>query len=344
MPNKIVVAGVTSLYMSMGVEQFPVQLAHRARPTWMRCGVTGAAGHIAQILQRLGDDVQLCTIAGRDAAGRAIRADLQDRGLLGRGVVEGPASSLGVVLVAPDGSRTGYPYLAAVNTAEFPAEVFCEYAQGADLAVMTNARFVQPLIEHATKFDLPIAVDVHLISDVDDEYNRPWLEAADIVFCSHERLPCPPEEWVARIFKRYPGCEMAGIGLGPDGCLLGLRDGTLIAAPAIVSRGVVNTSGAGDALFASFLHGWLATGNPVGALESAAMYAGWKIGDSFPGASLLTESDLAKLKTAHPVRATMSRWDTESRSDPGRAVTPAQSRQAASDGFGSGRRPARQAG
>jgi hypothetical protein len=27
---------------------------------------------------------------------------------------------------------------------------------------------------------------------------------ADILFCSHERLPCRPEQWVARVFARYP--------------------------------------------------------------------------------------------------------------------------------------------
>src|SRR6266566_3222939 len=144
--------------MSVGVDEFPVQYALKARPSWMRCGVTGAAGHIAQILQALGDDVQLCTITGQDVAGRAIREDLRDRGLLAPSVIEGPESSLGVVLVARDGSRTGYPYLAAVNTAEYPAEVFCDYALGADLAVLTNARFVQPLIQHAARLDVPIAV------------------------------------------------------------------------------------------------------------------------------------------------------------------------------------------
>jgi sugar/nucleoside kinase (ribokinase family) len=308
MANKIVVAGVTSLYLSVGVEEFPLDYLPAATPAWMRAGVTGSAGHIAQILSTLGDEVRLCTLAGTDPAGLAIRADLHARGLCGPGVVDGGASSLGVVLVAADGRRMGFPYLAAVNAVGYPAETFCRQASGADLAVLTNARFVRPLIRHAREMDVPVAVDAHLISDIDDGYNKPWLEVADIVFCSHERLPCPPADWVARVFARYPGCCIVGVGSGPDGCLLGLRDGTLVRADALAPRGVVNTAGAGDALFASFLHCWLATGNPVAALEAAVLHAGWKIGDTFPGASSLTEAELAALRDVHHVRTSVGRW------------------------------------
>jgi sugar/nucleoside kinase (ribokinase family) len=309
MASKIVVAGVTSLYMSVGIDDFPLDYAPAAAPAWMRSGVTGSAGHIAQILRTLGDEVKLCTLAGSDPPGLAIRADLRARGLFGPGVIDNGASSMGVVLVAADGRRLGFPYLAAVNAVGYPAEMFRSQAEGADLAVLTNARFVRPLIQHATQLDVPVAVDAHVISDVDDAYNRPWLEVADIIFCSHERLPCTPQEWVAQVFARYPGCSVVGVGRGPDGCLLGLRDGTIVQAEALAPRGVVSTAGAGDALFASFLHAWLATGNPVGALEAAVLHAGWKIGDTLPSASSLTAPELADLRQTHPVRTSVT-WQT----------------------------------
>ena len=55
-------------------------------------------------------------------------------GLPEDGVVDG-ASSMGVVLVGPDGRRMGFPYLAAVNAVEYPADVFRHHAAGAELAV-----------------------------------------------------------------------------------------------------------------------------------------------------------------------------------------------------------------
>ncbi len=323
---KIVVVGVTSLYMSVGVEEFPLSYAPVRTPVWMRADVAGSAGHIAKVLRALGNEVRLCTLAGTDPIGLAIRADLRHQGLLGQGVVDGGACSLGVVLVAPDGRRMGLPYLAAVSAIEYPVEVFRRQAEGADLAVLTNAKFVRPLIQHAGQLGVPVAVDAHLISDIDDEYNRPWLEVADVVFSSHERLSCAPADWVAHVFARYPGCLIAGVGRGPDGCLLGLRDGTLVQAAAIAPRGVVSTAGAGDALFASFLHGWIATGNPVRALEGAVLHAGWKVGDTFPGAASLTEAELTALQELHQVRASVSRWASRPavRSRPRRAGSAAR--------------------
>ena len=200
---KIVVVGVASLYISAGVGDFPLAYEPGAMPEWMRAGVVGSAAHIAKVLSALGDEVRLCTLAGTDPAGLAIRAELKESGLLGPGVVDAGASSLGVVLVAPDGSRMGYPYLAAVNAVGYPAETFHRLAEGADLAVLTNARFARPLIGWAEHASVRIAVDVHLVSDPCDTDNRPWMEAADIVFCSHERLRCAPEEWMAQVFGRY---------------------------------------------------------------------------------------------------------------------------------------------
>jgi sugar/nucleoside kinase (ribokinase family) len=111
------------------------------------------------------------------------------------------------------------------------------------------------------------------------------------------------------VFARYPGCEVVGIGKGADGAVLGLRDGTLIRAAAVAPRGVVSTSGAGDALFASFLHGWLATGNPVHALSAAVLHAGWKVGSPLPGESSLTGAELARLGEECQVRTQVGRWD-----------------------------------
>ncbi|MQA95367.1 MAG: carbohydrate kinase family protein [Streptosporangiales bacterium] len=308
MAKKIVVAGVTSLYVAVGVGGFPLRYRPTSRPAWLASGVTGAGGHIAKVLRRLGDDVRLCTVVGRDPAGAAIRADLDAAGLLGPAVVEGPASTMGLVLVTPEGRRMGYPHLRPLDRATYPRGLFRRQARGADLLVLTNTRFVRDLLPEVRDLGVPIAVDVHLVSDLEDPYNLPWLEAATVVFCSHEKLPCPPAAWVARVFQRYPRCRLVGVGRGTRGLLLGVRDGRLIRVNAIAPRGVINTSGAGDALFAAFLHGWLATGDPVSAAEDAVLIAGWKIGDVFPGSGSLSDHELSALRATHGVRSSLTRW------------------------------------
>src|ERR1700728_3430540 len=129
---RVVVVGVASLYMSAGIGEFPVEYTPGSAPDWMRAGVTGSAAHIAKVLSRLGEDVRLCTLIGTDPAGLAIRADLRSNGLSGDGVIDGGATSLGIVLVAADGNRMGFPYLAAVNAVGYPIETFHRLAEGAD--------------------------------------------------------------------------------------------------------------------------------------------------------------------------------------------------------------------
>jgi sugar/nucleoside kinase (ribokinase family) len=307
--GRIVVAGVASLAVHLAVERFPVGYTPVGQPRWLSSGAGGAGAQIAAILRALGDDVRLCTVVGRDPAGQLVWQELQAGGLAGPGVVEGPATSQTVVLVAPDGRRIVYPYLAMVNTVEYPASRFAEALRDADLAVLTNTEFVRSLLAPAALRGVPIAVDVNVIADLDDGFYQPWLDVADIVFCSHEKLPCPAPQWISRIMARYPGVAMAAVGCGAAGTRLGLRDGRLVSAAAVAPLGVRNTSSAGDSLFAAFLHGWLATGNPVEALRGAVVLAGWRIGHRNPTAVLLSGPELAGLRSRYPVRVTVSRWD-----------------------------------
>ncbi|MBS2965667.1 carbohydrate kinase family protein [Actinocrinis puniceicyclus] len=307
--SRVVVVGVSSLYITVPVERFPVPYEPTCRPAWTHVGVGGVGAHVARVLRALDEEVDLCTVVGDDSAGAAIRRELCRHGLDGPGVVTGPGSSLGVVLVDESGRRAGRPCLAAVDAVTYPAPTFADTVAGADLAVVTNTVFARELLPIAARLRVPVAVDVHLIGDLEDPYDRPWLQVADVLFCSHEALPCPPAEWIRRVFSRYPGCSIVAVGCGPRGCVVGTRDGALLRAAAVAPRGVVNTTGAGDALFASFLHGWLAGGNPVQALAQAVVYAGWKIGDRSPVEAQLSSAELGGLLTRHRVRITAGRWD-----------------------------------
>jgi sugar/nucleoside kinase (ribokinase family) len=306
--NKIVVAGVASLAVQLAVEEFPVRYAPVCCPVWLESGAGGAGAQIAAILNQLGDEVNLCTVVGRDAAGRLVRDELRACGLDGPGVIEGTGSSQTVALVAPDGRRIVYPHLAVVNTVEYPETRFVQAARGADLAVLTNTDFVRKLLPPAVLLGVPIAVDVNVIADINERYYQPWLDVADIIFCSHELLPCPAPEWVSRVLTKYPGAAMAAVGCGPEGSVLGLRDGRLVTVGAVAPLGVRNTSSAGDSLFAAFLHGWLATGFPVEALSDAVVFAGWRIGHRCPSSVLLSEPELAQLRLRHPVRVSLGWW------------------------------------
>ena len=94
---------------------------------------------------------------------------------------------------------------------------------------------------------------------------------------SHERLPASPEEWAAAVQARF-GAAIVVIGLGADGALLAVKGEAPQRVPAVFTRPMVNTIGAGDALFSAFLHVYAQTGNPHLAIRKAVVFASYKIG------------------------------------------------------------------
>jgi hypothetical protein len=162
----------------------------------------------------------------------------------------------------------------------------------AELAVITNIGFARPVLAVAAEHAVPVAADVQAVDALDDAYNADWMRAATVLFCSHERLPCSPEDWITGVWDRY-GCELL-VDWSPGGAVLGVRDGREVhRVPAAAPRGVVNTVGAGDALAAAFLYVLTRTGDPHLALEQAVLFAGNRVGATAGEDGWLTGHELA---------------------------------------------------
>ena len=90
------------------------------------------------------------------------------------------------------------------------------------------------------------------------------------------------------------------IGLGKQGALLNLRGETENHFyPAQNTRPVINTIGAGDALFSAFLHNYLKNNNPHLALKKAILFASYKIGTRSAAEGFLTHEKLEQLYRNH---------------------------------------------
>jgi len=83
------------------------------------------------------------------------------------------------------------------------------------------------------------------------------------------------------------------IGLGAQGALLGIRSQRqMVRFPAVYTRPIVSTIGAGDALFSAFLHSYLHNENPELALQKAIVFASYKIGETSAAEGFLNASSL----------------------------------------------------
>ena len=189
--------------------------------------------------------------------------------------------------------------LRGLPQAVYPPGAFAEALHGADWAVITNIGFARPLLAVAQDAGVPIAADVQAIDDLDDDYNRDWMGVAQVLFCSHERLPVRPRAWASMVQERY-WTPVVVVGGGAGGALLGVRDGGEIRHVPVTPRGVTSTTGAGDALAAAFMHIDGATGDPHTAIEQAVMFAGYAVGAEHGGDAFLTGPQLAAMAQAAP--------------------------------------------
>ena len=296
--SHILVCGLINLETTVRVDGFPIAYSPVRYPFFgVQSAVSGVGWNVASALTRLGDEVRFASLIGHDQVGELVLRTLTETGISATHVlrqVEKTAQS--VILYDEAGRRQINVDLKDLQQSVYPDDAFDQAIEGCRLAVLCNINFSRPFLGKVRRRGIPIATDVHAIHSLDDPYNRDFMEHAGILFQSHESLPCSPEEWATAVMDRFD-TDIVVVGLGKEGALLGVRQDRFLARfPAQATRPVVNTIGAGDALFSSFLHFWMRDGDPARALRRAILFASWKIGE--PGAAMgfLSEAGLLGLE------------------------------------------------
>ena len=169
----------------------------------------------------------------------------------------------------------------------------------ADAVAACNINFSRPLLEMAKSKNKLIATDVHVLSNIDDDYNKQFMEYADILFLSDENIPYSKHDFIRNLGARYHNSVII-LGMGASGALLHLpHQNILVEKPAFRIDNVVNTVGAGDALFSAYLHYHLKGYSPEDALDRAQLFAALKIRAKGAAEGFVTEDEIEeKLKSA----------------------------------------------
>lgn len=298
---KFLVSGLINLETTLQVESFPIHYAPVRYPFHgVASTVSGVGYNIARALHTLGDQVSLLSLIGDDPPGALARQALAQDGIPDAGVLTCPsATAQSVILYEPGGRRQIHVDLKDLQEQVYPAEGYLNSLAGCELAILCNINFSRPMLSVARRAGLPVATDVHTISDLDDPYNRDFMAAANILFMSDEHLPCSPEDWARQVLERYPA-EIVVIGLGAQGALLAVRRDNFVGRfPAYHIRPVVNSIGAGDALFACFVHSYVAFSDPYRALKCAQLFAAYKIGVAGAAQGFLEAPALQALYNQH---------------------------------------------
>jgi ribokinase len=299
---RILVSGLINIETTLQVDSFPLAYTPVRYPFFgVASAVSGVGYNVAKALTVLGHDVPFVSIVGQDIAARQARAALADISLPDRYVLDRMRhTAQSVILYDRDGRRQIHVDVKDIQEQAYPDEVFEQAMVGCDAFALCNINFSRRFLGRAKQTGKPIATDVHALSRLDDEYNRDFMEAANILFMSDDLLPSPPEAWAGEVLNRF-GPEVLVIGLGAQGALLCVRrDNFMERVPAVHTRPIVNTIGAGDALFSAFVHGYVTSGDPYSAIRQAVVFASYTIGAASAADGFLDRRGLEQLAGGRP--------------------------------------------
>ncbi len=292
--SRVLVSGLINLETTLRVDAFPVDYCPVRYPFWgIATTISGVGYNVAKALTTLGDEVRLVSLVGQgDPQTMLVREALARDGIGQEFVLaEAAQTAQSVILYDGEGRRQIHVDLKDLQERVYPEARFAAALEGVDLAVLCNINFSRPFLQRVRQQGIRVATDVHTLYDLEDVYNRDFMAAADILFMSDEQLPEAPEPWARRVLDRY-GPSVVVIGMGAQGALLATHDGTVRHFPAVTTRPVVNTIGAGDALFSAFVHFYAQGCTPQAALERAVVFASYKIGAQGAAEGFLDEAAL----------------------------------------------------
>lgn len=295
--SKIFVSGLVNMETTLQVDGFPVEYTTGRFPFFgVKSRISGVGYNVTKALTTLGDEVNIVSLIGKDVIGNMIEEVFKKDGINSKFLLKNiEETAQSVILYDNTGRRQLNTDLKDIQEKNIPEETFEEAIKECDTTILCNINFSRKYLKRAKTMGKIVASDVHTIAKLEDEYNSDFMAAADILFMSHENLTCTPEEWAKKVMNKY-GNEIIVIGMGNEGSLLCVKkDNFMERIPSYYTRPVVNTVGAGDSFFSSFIHFYNKDKNPYEAIKKASVFASYKIGEKTASEGFLTEVQLENL-------------------------------------------------
>lgn len=288
------ISGLINIETTLAVDQFPIPYQAVNYPfNGIFSSVSGVGLNLCRALQSLGQEVELAALIGKDDNGRICRGLFKKHGLDDSLILDSmDETAQSVILYDKEGRRQIFVDLKDIQDRHLDQELYQPVLSRSDLALLCNINYSRPMLHTARKLNIPIATDVHVLSDIRDDYNRDFMEAAHILFLSNEEIIGHESEFASELIRAYDP-EVLVIGMGERGAQYYTRvTGRIETLPAVYTRPVINTVGAGDALFSSFNHFYLQNKDARLALQKAMVFASYKIGEKGAAQEFLSPPDL----------------------------------------------------
>jgi ribokinase len=295
--GKILVSGLINIETTLKIDRFPIEYAPVDYQFFgVNSSVSGVGYNIAKAVKTLGGNPVFLSLIGRDVYKNLIEQELKNNGIDTKYILPVLEQTAQSGILYDGNKRKIILDLKNIQETTYPPDKTGDAFSGVDIAILCNINFSRDLLKTAKEKGMLIATDVHVISTIDDEYNGDFMEYADILFLSNENIMGKEREFLDALKARYDK-KIIVIGMGEKGLLLYVKETNAVKQyPAVKTREIISTIGAGDALFSSFIYFYIKTKDPYYSCEKAILFASWKIGEKGAAQGFLTEEELLKIK------------------------------------------------
>ncbi len=294
--SKFMVAGFVQFETIVKVDDLPLPYKEfESIPETINTDIGGAGFNEAMALRWLGDDVDFMSMVAKSMSRTQIHAYLEENEVnLSTEYVLRKLDGMptAVVLYKSSGKKQIFEDVKDIRTVEYDVGLFESQIQDKDMVLISNCNFCRPVLALAKKYNKPIALNVRSMRAEKIANKEDFLAAANIVYISDDDLEGDPYDCIDECKRKY-NPEIVIMGLGSKGVILYIReDNSVIEYKPVKTYDVVNTVGAGNAMFSSFLHYYVKTKDARDAIKNALLFVSYKI--SFVGTSngFMTEEQI----------------------------------------------------
>jgi sugar/nucleoside kinase (ribokinase family) len=268
--KRVLVVGGVSWDRIVQLDRLPSGVAQTVFSSSTRdmVGSTGAGKALS--LSSLGFKVVLHAQVGDDEPGTKIREYFLNRPIETQFYLDPRGSETHINLMDKNGGRVSIYTSYVTFEPQMDLKELAERVGSCDIIVLNIMNYARKLIPFAKNAGKSIWCDIHDF-DGQDPYHGDFIEAADYLFASSERLPDPEAFMIEqiRLGKKLVVCTSGkngakAITMYGERCEVGIVD----AYP------VVDTNGAGDAFFAGFLFGHVRNFDLTGCMKLGSIAGG----------------------------------------------------------------------
>lgn len=291
--SKILISGLVNVETTCRIESFPIQYQPIDYAFFgVNMAVSGVGYNAAKAMKALENEVTITSMAGKDELYELVKHQLKQIGVDAKIQTTLKQTPTSAVLYDHEGKRRIYCDLKDIQEVQYDYQNI--NMQDYDLAVVCNINFSRPLLKKAKEAKVKICSDVHVLSDIHDEFNKEFMQYADILFLSNEAVIGRENEMLTYLAGTYQN-EIIVMGCGSEGARMYVKaDDKIYECEASKPTKIVNTVGAGDALFSAFVSMYAGGKDAMECLRLAQEFAVHKIGFDGAAQGFMTLDELLK--------------------------------------------------